>query len=114
MLLHLEMADCPFVPRLIEFDEESLSIVTSNCGQKVQYMPDPFVKALFDELQQFGIQHDDPELRNVTYDSHLGRFCVIDFEYSTFLPNWNPTAPLKRLDAKLEALDSLLIKLDEI
>ncbi|MDB4383677.1 protein phosphatase 2C domain-containing protein, partial [Akkermansiaceae bacterium] len=44
-------------------------------------------RALFQELEEkYGIKHDDPEPRNVTYSPHLGKFCLIDFELSEILP----------------------------
>ena len=41
---------------------------------------------LFAELERYGVRHDDPETRNVTYRNSDGRFCVIDFEFATLLP----------------------------
>jgi protein phosphatase len=41
---------------------------------------------LFAELEKFGVRHDDPDVRNVTYRQSDGRFCVIDFEFATLLP----------------------------
>ena len=41
--------------------------------------------ALFLELESFGVRHGDPFPRNITYSPHLGRFCVIDFEFATLL-----------------------------
>jgi len=32
------------------------------------------------------VRHDDPDMRNVTYRAADGRFCVIDFEFATILP----------------------------
>ena len=40
---------------------------------------------LFAELEQFGVRHDDPDTRNVTYRQTDGRFCLIDFEFATIL-----------------------------
>jgi tRNA A-37 threonylcarbamoyl transferase component Bud32 len=44
------------------------------------------VKSLFDELEkEYGIRHDDPFDRNITYRASDGRFCIIDFELATIL-----------------------------
>ena len=86
VLRHLEERGCPFVPRLLEADEGKLRIVTSNCGQRVQRIDDARLKELFTELESYGVRHDDPELRNVTYRQSDGRFCLIDFEFATLLP----------------------------
>ena len=86
VLRHLEERGCPFVPRLLEADEGKLGIVTSNCGQRVQRIDDARLKELFTELESYGVRHDDPELRNVTYRQSDGRFCLIDFEFATLLP----------------------------
>jgi tRNA A-37 threonylcarbamoyl transferase component Bud32 len=44
---------------------------------------------LFAELEKFGVRHDDPDMRNVTYRFSDGRFCLIDFEFATILPESN-------------------------
>jgi tRNA A-37 threonylcarbamoyl transferase component Bud32 len=86
ILRHLEARACPFVPRLIEADEAQLRIVTTNCGTRVEHLDDARLKELFDELEQFGVRHDDRDMRNVTYRQSDGRFCLIDFELATILP----------------------------
>jgi hypothetical protein len=44
------------------------------------------VKELFNALEtDYGIRHDDPFDRNVTYRASDGRFCLIDFELATIL-----------------------------
>jgi tRNA A-37 threonylcarbamoyl transferase component Bud32 len=86
VLRHLEAAGCNFVPRLLESDEKHLRIITNNCGSRVDHLDDDRMRELFSELEKFGVQHDDPEMRNVTYQQADGRFCVIDFEFATILP----------------------------
>ncbi len=87
VLQHLEKVQCPFVPRLLEFDPLQLRIVTTNCGQRVEYLDSAKAAAVFHELQAYGVRHEDPEVRNITYRISDGRFCVIDFEFATILPN---------------------------
>lgn len=87
VLRHLEARGCAFVPKLLEADPEKLRIVTSNCGGRVQHLDESRRAALFAELAAFGVRHDDPDLRNVTYRQSDGRFCVIDFEFATLLPD---------------------------
>jgi hypothetical protein len=41
---------------------------------------------LFEELETYGVRHEDPDIRNVTYRQADGRFCIIDFEFATILP----------------------------
>ena len=79
VLRHLEERECPFVPRLLEADPARLRIVTTNCGSRVEHLDDDRVGELFAELEPYGVRHDDPEKRNVTYRSSDGRFCIIDF-----------------------------------
>ncbi len=86
VLRHLEERECPFVPRLLEADPSRLRIVTTNCGSRVEHLDDDRVRELFAELEPYGVRHDDPEKRNVTYRSSDGRFCIIDFEFATLLP----------------------------
>ncbi|MEN9633547.1 MAG: hypothetical protein RL077_1951 [Verrucomicrobiota bacterium] len=85
VLRHLEAHQCPFVPRLLEAHPESLKIVTSNCGGRVEQLNVPRQLTIFAELEAFGVRHEDPALRNITYRVTDGRFCVIDFEFSTIL-----------------------------
>ena len=91
VLRHLEMRDCPFVPRLLDADAEKVRIITSNCGSRVEHLDEARTKELFDELEKYGVRHDDSDIRNVTYRSKDGRFCLIDFEFATILPD----APMK-------------------
>jgi tRNA A-37 threonylcarbamoyl transferase component Bud32 len=84
----LEARGCGFVPRLLEADPERLRLVTSNCGSRVEHLDAGRTKELFAELERFGVRHDDPEVRNVTYRISDGRFCLIDFELATELPGF--------------------------
>jgi len=86
VLRHLESRGCNFVPKLLEADAKQLCIVTSNCGARVDRLDAPRIKELFAELEKFGVRHDDPDIRNVTYRMGDGRFCLIDFEFATILP----------------------------
>jgi len=88
VLRHLEQRGCGFVPRLLEADPEKLRIITTNCGSRVEHLDAQRTKELFAELEQYGVHHDDPDLRNVTYRQSDGRFCVIDFEFATILPGF--------------------------
>ena len=85
VLKHLEVRGCPFVPRLLGSDPQTLEIVTSNCGARVEHMSEERIKERFSELESLGVRHDDAFLRNITYRSSDGRFCIIDFEFSTIL-----------------------------
>ncbi len=85
VLRYLEEKKCPFVPRLLESDPEQLKIITSNCGARVEHLDSVRQIELFKELQEYGVRHDDAELRNVTYRQTDGRFCLIDFEFATIL-----------------------------
>jgi tRNA A-37 threonylcarbamoyl transferase component Bud32 len=86
ILHHLEARGCNFVPRVLEADAEKLRLITNNCGSRVEHLDERRTKELFAELEQFGVRHDDPEMRNVTYRPSDGRFCIIDFEFATLLP----------------------------
>lgn len=86
VLRYLENRACPFVPRLLEADAEELRIVTSNCGSRVDHLDEARTRELFAELERYGVRHDDAEMRNVTYRMQDGRFCLIDFEFATILP----------------------------
>lgn len=90
VLRHLEARGCPFVPRLLESDPERLRIVTTNCGSRVEHLDEDRRRELYAELAPYGVRHDDPEMRNVTYRQSDGRFCLIDFEFATILPDDAP------------------------
>jgi len=85
VLRYLEKKGCDFVPRLLEVDRENLTMVTTSCGARVEQIGEEKLKSLFAELESFGVRHDDPFLRNVTYRASDGRFCIIDFEFATIL-----------------------------
>jgi hypothetical protein len=87
MLRLLEERGCDFVPRLLEADAARLRIITTNCGSRVEHMDEARRVELFQELEKFGVRHDDPDKRNVTYRQQDGRFCLIDFEFATLLPD---------------------------
>jgi tRNA A-37 threonylcarbamoyl transferase component Bud32 len=90
ILKYLETRGCNFVPRLLEADEKKLRIITTNCGSRVEHMDEKRLKELFAELEKSGVRHDDADPRNVTYRSSDGRFCLIDFEFATILPESKP------------------------
>lgn len=83
VLRHLAEKGCNFVPQLIEADPTAPKIITTNCGSRVEQIRPERLKELFAELNQFGVRHDDPFARNVTYRVSDGRFCIIDFEFAT-------------------------------
>jgi len=86
VLKFLEARGCNFVPRLLEADEKKLRIVTTNCGSRVERIDERRAQELFAELEKFRVRHDDADPRNVTYRFSDGRFCLIDFEFATILP----------------------------
>ena len=94
VLKHLEARGCNFVPRVLEADRDQLRLVTNNCGSRVEHLDEKRTKELFAELEPFGVRHDDPDMRNVTYRKNDGRFCLIDFEFATILSDpQTPPAP---------------------
>jgi len=86
VLRHLEARGCPFVPRLLEVHPRKLQIVTTNCGSRVEHLDEERRRELYAELEPYGVRHEDAEMRNVTYRQSDGRFCLIDFEFATILP----------------------------
>jgi tRNA A-37 threonylcarbamoyl transferase component Bud32 len=88
ILRHLEARGCEFVPKLLEADQKKLRIITTNCGNRVEHLDAKRCKELFAELIPFGVRHDDPDIRNVTYRQSDGRFCLIDFEFANILPGF--------------------------
>ena len=95
VLRHLEAKGCTFVPRLLEVDAAALKMITTNCGTRVDQLNPERQKAIFAELEQYGVRHEDRELRNITYRNTDGRFCIIDFEFATLLDDPSANASLK-------------------
>ncbi len=93
VLRHLAARQCPFVPRLLDADPQTLRIITTNCGSRVDHLDAERARELFAELERYGVRHDDPEMRNVTYRTSDGRFCLIDFEFATRLADPVPPPP---------------------
>ncbi len=85
VLQYLEKRGCDFVPRVLDYNRDELELVTTNCGSRVEQISEERLKELFAELETYGVRHDDPYDRNVTYDPRAGRFCVIDFEFAEIL-----------------------------
>ncbi len=86
VLTYLRDRGCPFIPPLVSSNPERLEIVTRSCGGRVEHLDPERAHRLFQELETYGVRHDDPDVRNVTYRQSDGRFCIIDFEFATILP----------------------------
>jgi PPM family protein phosphatase len=93
VLDYLEKRGCDFVPRVLEHDAEKLLLVTSNGGSRVEHLSEQKMTALFQELEHFGVRHEDQALRNVTYHQKAGRFFIIDFEFATLLEEPSHRSP---------------------
>ena len=87
VLRHLNARGCPFVPTLLDSDPDQLKIVTTNCGTRVDHLDEERMREIYAQLTEYGVRHDDAEMRNITYRQKDGRFCIIDFEFATILPD---------------------------
>ena len=106
VLIYLENRKCNFVPRLLSADRSTLEMVTSNCGARVERLGEDKIKSIFAELEQYGVRHDDAYLRNITYRASDGRFCVIDFEFSTILEEEQGDQPIEINSAACQQSES--------
>ena len=104
VLKYLERNNCPFVPKHINSNPETLELETTNCGKIVERMSEAKQKEIFASLEQYGVRHDDAALRNITYNAKMGRFCVIDFEFATILEPGYPDPPTMEFDRNLDNL----------
>jgi tRNA A-37 threonylcarbamoyl transferase component Bud32 len=93
VLRYLEQKGCEFVPRVLEADPENLYLVTTNCGHRVEHLGEDRMRELYAELEHYGVRHEDPFMRNVTYRASDGRFCLIDFEFATLLDSGEGLQP---------------------
>lgn len=86
ILKALEERGCPNVPLYLESHESELHLVTTNCGSPTPDLSQKKADSLFKVLEDtYGVRHDDPFPRNITYDDKEGKFCIIDFELATLL-----------------------------
>ena len=84
ILKELEKRKCPNVPILLDSNQEDCWIKTTNCGSPADNITKKKADTLFAKLERdYGVIHDDPEPRNITYSEILGEFCIIDFELSS-------------------------------
>lgn len=103
VLEFLDKHGCQFVPKIVSKDDGELLLLTTNCGARVDHMSEDKKNKIFAELEQYGVRHDDAEVRNITYSSQLGRFCVIDFEFATILlPGYPPPPEMKSVADRSE------------
>lgn len=94
VLRYLEEKNCPFVPRILDLDPEKLLLVTSNGGNRVEHLGEQKMTALFQELEKYGVRHEDRATRNITYNAKEGRFFIIDFEFATLLDDPSHRSPV--------------------
>ena len=93
----LEARGCDFVPRYIDSEPETLTLITTNCGHSAPKLSDEKVAGLFKTLEQdYRVVHDDPFARNITYHPQKGAFCIIDFELAQVLDE-DDSLEVKRL-----------------
>ncbi|MCH6255045.1 serine/threonine protein phosphatase [Puniceicoccaceae bacterium K14] len=86
VLTHLNELGCPFTPKLVDVDKDSLEVVMTHCGCEAPMVSEEKANALFEELKNgFGVEHGDPFSRNITYNTRTGDFNIIDFEYAMIL-----------------------------
>ena len=104
VLQHLNKSGCDFVPKLLSFDEATLSIVTTTVGEHVQHISDQKLESVFQELEAYGVIHGDRASRNVLYHHGMGRFSVIDFEFAEVV---DPKTTLRDEKQMLSELDEL-------
>ncbi|MFO0941065.1 MAG: hypothetical protein U0930_09875 [Pirellulales bacterium] len=106
VLQFLNSQSCPFVPSLLAFDEVELSITTSYAGEPIQRITEERLSGVFEELQEYGVRHDDPAQRNVLYNHALGRFTLIDFEFAEILEPCEAT--LEAIDGRFDRLEAVI------
>ncbi len=93
VLKYLELVKCPFVPKVLDTNEEQLLLVTTNAGKIVERLSESKLHHLYQCLEAYGVKHNDEAMRNVTYDHRQGQFNIIDFEYAEIINDPNHVAP---------------------
>ncbi len=89
ILRHLNRQGCPFVPLLLDSDDQELSITTEYCGHNVEHISEERLPRIFDRLLEFGVRHDDQAVRNVLYNAQTGNFSIIDFEFAELVEEYS-------------------------
>ena len=113
VLRFLESKSCPYVPRLIRADMEQLEIVITNCGTVVQHLSPRKSEEIFASLEAFGVRHEDPAIRNVTYRASDGCFCVINFELASIInESYGPASLNVRIKKQFDKLENLVRSAD--
>lgn len=85
----LEERGCPYVPRLLDYTAEENYIITTNCGSPAPNVTKKKSDKLYARLTtDYGVIHDDPEPRNITYNEVMGEFNIIDFELATIIEDF--------------------------
>lgn len=107
ILRYLEKNDCKFVPHILETHDDELYLVTTNVGRKVDELKPQKLDQLFMELEAYGVEHDDKASRNITYSPQLGRFCIIDFEFSKIIST-GEGLPRERVEEAARAINQTL------
>ena len=74
------------MPRLLNADEAKVRIITSNRGTRVEHLDEARTKEILPNWKSSACATMIPDIRNVTYRQKDGRFCLIDFEFATILP----------------------------
>ncbi len=109
VLSFLESKRCHFVPRLIQADPNLLEIVITHCGAAVQHLSPRKLEEIFLSLESYGVRHEDPAIRNVTYRASDGSFCVIDFELASIVDEFNaPSQLFHRIDKQCDDITRML------
>ncbi len=105
----LESKLCHFVPRLIHADSNRLEIVVTHCGATIQHLSPRKLEEVFASLESFGVRHEEPALRNLTYRASDGSFCVIDFGHASIVDESNaPAQTFHRIDEQCDDIDRML------
>src|SRR5688500_20289138 len=76
VLRYLEKQGCSFVPRVLKIEPESLTMITTNCGGRVDQRNPERQNKLFIELEQYASRQEDREMRNITYRICDARECT--------------------------------------
>ena len=109
VLRFLESKLCHFVPRLIHADPNLLEIFITNCGAAIQHLSPKKLEKIFSSFESYGVRHEDPAIRNVTYRASDGNFCVVDFERASIIDESNAPAELfRRIDNQFDCLEQKL------
>ena len=80
-----------FIPKLIEYNISSQTIVTENVGKSLDFIPEsdwigrekhlPGISKIYKGLEKYGLFHNDIRYKNIVWNKKTNKYYIIDFDF---------------------------------